>query len=192
MEDQLRELHKLVSKYQLPDEAWNKFSSLWKPFSSRRKEILTHAGETERYLYFVTEGVQRVFFSEGDKESTLVFTYAPSFGGVLDSMIVQQPSRYFYETLTASTFLRVPYLEVQQLFDEHPAIQKMVLTGLSFAFSGVLQRLTEIQCYSSEERFRILLRRSPHLLQLIPHKYIATYLGIDATNFSKLINTVKI
>jgi hypothetical protein len=26
----------------------------------------------------------------------------------------------------------------------------------------------------------------------VPHKYIASYLGIDATNFSKLYNRVKI
>jgi hypothetical protein len=36
------------------------------------------------------------------------------------------------------------------------------------------------------------LQRSPHILQLVPHKYLANYLGIDATNFSKLLNRVRI
>ena len=58
--------------------------------------------------------------------------------------------------------------------------------------AGVLERLVELQCFSAEEKFRKLLRRSPHLLQLVPHKYLANYLGMDATNFSKLINKVKI
>ena len=60
------------------------------------------------------------------------------------------------------------------------------------AFSGVMLRLVELQSFSSEEKFRTLMRRSPHILQLVPHKYIANYLGIDPTNFSKLINSVKI
>ncbi len=64
--------------------------------------------------------------------------------------------------------------------------------GISGALSGVMERLVEVQAFSSEERFRSLLRRSPHILQLVPHKYLANYLGIDATNFSKLLNRVKI
>jgi hypothetical protein len=55
-----------------------------------------------------------------------------------------------------------------------------------------LQRLAELQCFSSEEKFRSLLQRSPHILQLVPHKYLANYLGIDATNFSKFINRIRI
>jgi hypothetical protein len=36
------------------------------------------------------------------------------------------------------------------------------------------------------------LQRSPHILNLVPHKYLASYLGMDATNFSKLLGSVKI
>lgn len=169
------------------------FISIWKPFSAKRKEQLTSVGEAERYLYFVVEGVQRVFYlDEQDREATLVFTYAPSFGGVLDSILLQRPSRYYYETITPSEFLRAPVIELHRLMAQFPAIQNLVQTGTSHALAGLLERLVEVQCYSSEEKFRALLRRSPHILQLVPHKYLASYLGIDVTNFSKLMNKVKI
>jgi hypothetical protein len=45
---------------------------------------------------------------------------------------------------------------------------------------------------SIEDRYRIFTQRSAFLLQLVPHKYIASYLHIDPTNFSKLFNTVRI
>jgi CRP-like cAMP-binding protein len=193
MQDAMLELKKLVDLvYKMPTHEWDAFSAIWKPFSAKRKELLTVAGDKERYLYFVIDGVQRVFYNDGDKEATLVFTYPPSFGGVLDALILQQPSRYYYETLTPSTFIRTPYVEVQQLFTSCPSLEKMILKGLSHAFSGVLERLVEIQSFSSEDKFKALLKRSPHILQLVPHKYLANYLGIDATNFSKLINKVKI
>jgi hypothetical protein len=76
--------------------------------------------------------------------------------------------------------------------EEHAAIEKLVRKGVTISLSGVMDRLVELQCYSSEARFRKLLKRSPHILQLIPHKYLANYIGIDATNFSKLINSVRI
>jgi len=54
-----------------------------------------------------------------------------------------------------------------------------------------MDRLVELQFYSGEDQFRKLLQRSPHILQLIPHKYLARYIGIDATIFSKLMNSIR-
>ena len=132
------------------------------------------------------------YYDEQYREATLIFTYPPSFGGVLDAMMLHQPSRYTYETLTPSSFLRAPFHEVEVIMKNRTAVETMVRLGVTNALSGLLERLVEIQCYSSEEKFRTLLKRSPHILQLIPHKYLASYLGIDPTNFSKLINKIRI
>ncbi|WP_018343799.1 Crp/Fnr family transcriptional regulator [Cytophaga aurantiaca] len=189
--DQLRQL--VTSIHPFTDKEWNRFASLWKPFEAKRKEQLTIPGQTEKYLYFVVEGVQRVFyFDDQNREATLVFTYAPSFGGVLDSMIHESPSKYYYETLTPSTFLRASFSEIEVLSKEIIGIEILIRKGTVQALSGVLERLVEVQSFTSEERFKKLLQRSPHILQLVPHKYLASYLGIDPTNFSKLINKVKI
>ncbi len=182
----------IFSLQPLSEEDWEAFSGIWKPFSAKRKEILTVAGDKEKYLYFVVEGVQRVYyFDEQQREATLVFTYAPSFGGVLDALMLQQPSRYSYETLTFSTFLRTSFHDLQTLMQSRPAIEFLIRQGITGALSGVLERLVELQCFTTEERFRRLLQRSPHILQLVPHKYLANYLGMDATNFSKLINKIR-
>lgn len=176
----------------LSDDAWQDFSSIWTSYRVKRKELISAAGTPEPYLYFVTEGVQRVFYLDGDKESTLVLTYAPSFGGIVDSFLLQQPARYFYESLTPSKFLRADYAAVQRVMNSHPAVMQLVQQGVTQAFSGLLERMVELQCFSSEEKFKKLLQRSPHILTLVPHKYLANYLGIDPTNFSKLINSVRI
>jgi CRP-like cAMP-binding protein len=119
---QLQQLSTAINP--LSPTEWDAFAAIWKPFSAKRKTVLTVAGETEKYLYFITEGVQRMYyFDEQDREATILFTYAPSFGGVLDAGLLQQPSRYFYETLTPSSFLRAPYTELQQLMRQHTGIE---------------------------------------------------------------------
>lgn len=179
--------------YSFNSEEWDAFEALWKPYDAKRKEQLTMQGQREDFLYFVTAGVQRVFYCDDlDREATLVFTYPPSFGGVLDAMLNNTPSKYYYETLTPSSFLRANFNELQLLSKQVAAVEAMIKSGLTGALTGVLERLVEIQCYTSEQRFKKLLERSPHILQLVPHKYLASYLGIDATNFSKLINKVRI
>src|SRR5215467_9448271 len=93
----------ILAVHELNDEEWEAFSSIWKPFECGRKTVLTVAGETEKYLYFVLEGLQRAFYIGDDqKEATIVFTYPSSFSGVADSFLTQTSSNYFFETLTAS------------------------------------------------------------------------------------------
>jgi CRP-like cAMP-binding protein len=177
----------------LKEKEWDALSKVWQPFSCKRKTVLTTAGETERYLYFVEEGLQRSFYigNQGE-DATIVFTYAPSFSGVADSFLTQTPSRYFLETLTPSKFLRTSYQQLYELMQQYPAIMELILKATSFALKGVLERQIELQCFGAEEKFRTLLQRSPHVLNLIPHKYLASYLGIDPTTFSKLLGSVKL
>jgi len=188
---QLRQF--IFSVHPLSDEEWEHFSSIWQPFSAKRKTILTAAGETEKYLYFVTEGVQRAFYLGDDgREGTIVFMYPYSFSGVADSFLLQKPSKYFLETLTKSEFYRTTYHQIQELADRYHNFEKMMRKITNHTLAGVLERQIELQCFSAEEKFRVLLKRSPHILNLIPHKYLANYMGIDATTFSKLLGSVKL
>lgn len=183
----------LTGIHRLPEKELNLFLSIWEPFTAKRKIIITRAGETERYLYFTTDGIQRVYYyDEFEREATIIFSYYPSFFGVADSFLTQTPSRFFAETLTPSSFLKTSFTQLNELMKAHHAIEHVVMLMTSFAFAGVLERMVEIQCFTAEEKFSSLMKRSPHLLNLIPHKYIANYLGIDPTNFSKLLAKVRI
>jgi CRP-like cAMP-binding protein len=183
----------VLSIQPLNEGEWNAFDLVWQSFSSKRKTVLTSAESIERHLYFVLEGVQRSFYvGKESVESTIVFTYPFSFAGIADSFLTQTPSIYYFETLTTSKFLRTSYQQIQELMTEFPGIQRLILKATSFALKGVLERVVELQCFTAEEKFRQLLKRSPHVLNLIPHKYLASYLGIDASTFSKLLASVRI
>ena len=82
-----------------------------------------------------------------------------------------------------------------QIFQPFEAKRKVILThegSVEQYVYFVLERQIELQSLSAEDRFRTLLKRRGHVLDMIPHKYLASYLGMDATNFSKLLGTVKV
>lgn len=164
----------------------------WSDYSLGRKQVMTQVGSKEKYLYFVLEGVQRAYIEKGDKESTLVFTYPPSFSGVVDSLLLQHPSHYCLETITASKFLRIHYNDLIRFINEYRELESWIRIALTDVLSGTLQRNIELLSYSAEERFKTLLQRSPHVLNMIPHKYLASYIGVDATTFSKLLSRIKV
>ena len=187
-------LHQFITKiHPLKEEEWQAFSSIWQPFEAKRKTLLTKPGDTEKHLYFVLSGVQRSYYAgAGGEEATIVFTYPYSFSGVADSFLTQTPSVYFFETLTQSSFLRTTRQQVYELMELYAGIKTLILKSTAHALKGVLERQVELQCFSAEEKFRKLLTRSPQVLNLIPHKYLASYLGIDPATFSKLLGSVRI
>ena len=192
-EDKLLFRHFLQDHINLPENEWAEFLSIWKPYHAARKQYLSKPDEKEKYLYFILEGVQRVFYTDFDeKEATLIFTYPHSFGGVADSFLLQQPSKYYYETLTSSRFLRTSHSELEFLRSKIPTVNSFFQEATHHAFSGLLERMVELQCFSSTEKFKKLLERSPHILQIVPQKYLANYIGIDPTNFSKLLHSIKL
>lgn len=178
----------------LPEPVWQELLAQWKEVIFKRKTILTHAGQTEQYLYFVLEGIQRAYYlgPQAEREATIVFTYPPSLSGIADSFLTQTPSEYYLETLTSSRLLRMSYDAYQKLQTKYPELQRWTLQLCAHSLKGVLLRQAEIQSFSAEEKFRSFLKRSPHMLQLVPHKYLASYLAIDPSTFSRLLATVKI
>jgi CRP-like cAMP-binding protein len=182
----------IFTVHALDAAAFEALSKPWEEVSFARKQLITRAGEVEKYLYLVLDGIQRAYFQHGDKEPTLVFSFNPSFSGVIDSFFTQTPSRFSLETITHSKLVRIHYNDLMKLMEEHRSIESWVRVATTWVLAGTLERQVELMAYTAEEKFTALLRRSPHVLNMIPHKYLASYIGVDPATFSKLLGSIKL
>jgi len=149
-------------------------------------------GQTQKELYFIKQGVQMSFFETSKKTHVIAFTYPPNICAIPDSFSFQLPSKYYLTCVSDSEADYLPFEVLQQLFDQSRQIERLFRKMTETILAGVINRHIELHATTIEERFKNFCQRSPHLLQLVPHKYIASYLGIDATNFSKLFNNVRL
>ena len=182
----------LSSIHQVDETILEEYISHWKEYTLPRRTLMTSPGKTERYWYYVQEGIQKSYYLQEDKQHVIAFTYAPSFSGIPESLFSQTPSKYFLETITKSKFLRISFETHEKLMAEHREIETLFRKATESFLIGMLQRYYELMAYDMETRFKVFLKRSPHLLGIISQKDLASYLRIDSTNFSKLINSVRI
>lgn len=157
----------------------------------KKNDFITVPGQIQKELYFVKSGVQMSFFDAENKIHVIAFTYSPSLCAIPESFSFQMPSKYYLTCLTDSELEYITFDDLQSLFDHSQSIERLFRKMTEAVLAGMINRHIELHSMTIEQRFKIFCQRSPHLLQLVPHKYIASYLGIDATNFSKLFNTVK-
>jgi len=158
----------------------------------KKGEFITAPGQTQRELYFVKSGVQMSYFNSDNKTHVMAFTYPLCPCLIPESFLFQMPSKYFLTCLSDSEMEYITYDGLQRLFDQSQQVERLFRRMTEVAFAGMINRHIELHSMTIEERFKSFCQRSAHLLQLVPHKHIASYLGIDPTNFSKLFNTVKI
>lgn len=147
-------------------------------------------GQVQKELYFVKSGVQMSSFDANDKTHVIAFTYFPDLCAIPESFSFQTPAKYAITCLTGS---EMDYLTIEDLlhaFDQSRQLERLFRKMTESVLAGMIHRHIELHSLTMEERYKAFCRRSPHLLRLVPHKYIASYLGIDPTNFSKLFNNV--
>lgn len=159
--------------------------------SFKKGDFLIVPGQIQKELYFIKSGVQMSYFDAENKSHVIAFTYATGICAIPDSFSQQVPSTYFLVCLSDSEMDCITYDNLQTVFNQSPQIERLFRKMTELILSGMIHRHIELHSKTIEERYVAFCQRSPHLLQLVPHKYIASYLGIEPTNFSKLFNKVK-
>ena len=192
-------MHKRMERYEyfklfhdLSTAEYDLLTKNLKTKTFKKGDFIIAAGQTQRELYFVKSGVQMVYLDTNKKTHVLAFAFSPKFCAIAESFLFQVPSKYFLTCITDSEFDYITFEELQKLFNQSQQIERLFRRMTEVVLASVINRHIELLSLTIEERYKTFCKQSPHLLQLVPHKYIASYLGINQTNFSKLFNTVRI
>jgi len=176
----------------LSDTGFRAFLSKCKRKTVAKNEIILSEGAVQRDMLLVLKGVQMSFCYHKDRQHIIAFSYPPSPSGVPESFFEKSASKFCLQAISDSEFLSISYDDFEDCLANYPDLEKVYRKMTEAVLAGTIQRCIELQACTIEERFTAFVQRSPHLLQLIPHKYLASYLNISASNFSKLYNSVKI
>jgi CRP-like cAMP-binding protein len=159
----------------------------FKPKSTKRNEILVEKGSIVRQLFFVIQGCLRVFLIDDDgNESTRFLIFEDHFGTAFPSFIQQQPSLAAIQSLEPSELLVLSYADRQLLMDKIAGWETMYRIGLEQDYIAAIQRIESLITMDSKERYQILMKTQPEIIQRLPGKIVADYLGISQETLSRL------
>ena len=178
--------HYFEKTFKLTDEDWQIFSSKLSKKEFPKKHLILKAGQKENYLSFVENGIIRFYIPKEENDLTFTFIFDNGFVSAYDSFLTKQPSTYNVETLTQTTIWRLSCDDLQSIYKETEIGNTIGRKAAEDLFLKKSKRELSLLTHTAEQRYLNLFTEQPHLLQLIPLKYIASYIGITPQALSRI------
>ena len=153
----------------------------------KAKTIILNAGEVCKHSYFVNTGLLRSFnINDNIVEHVLSFACEGWWIGDMYSLLSQKPGTLFIEVLEDAEVVLLSKENQEQLYLEIPKLERFfrILTENSLVANQ--ERLMDNLSLTAEERFDKFCKKYPTLIQKVPQKQIASYIGVTPEFFSKM------
>lgn len=153
----------------------------------KAKTILLSSGEIAKQTYFVNSGILRSFnINDNIMEHVLHFACEGWWIGDMYSYISEKQGNLFIEVLEDAEIVSISKENHQQLFHEIPKLERFFRILAEHSLVAHQERLMDNLSLSAEERFEKFRSKYPTLLQKVPQKQIASYIGVTPEFYSKM------
>ncbi|MBC6367996.1 Crp/Fnr family transcriptional regulator [Algoriphagus sp. AK58] len=151
-----------------------------------KNEEIQAIGATCRTIYFMVSGVGRIYYLKDGKEVTEYFAFPNDLIVRAESLFTQLPSKKAIQALEDSEVVAIPADPLFKLFEKHHDLERLFRLLVQNAYVETLRRLENIQFLTAEERYEKLIDEKPELIQKIPLKHVASFLGITQVSLSRI------
>ena len=179
----------IINLYQhIPPDDRDQFVHSVITFEKKKGDFLLFDGDVQGDLFMIKSGVACLFDDSGRNRRIIDFFYHNRFCADFISFTNQIPSTYCIKCLSDSQIECISYEHLSEVLDQSRAIERAYRILLENLLIAALKQNESLKALDMEGRFKRIMHHKPELFKLVSHKYIASYINIDVTNFSKLYN----
>ncbi len=168
------------------------FTSLLHHRPIKKKSFLNQEGDITKGPAFVISGLLRSYSIDGNGfEHVIQFAPPGWWVGDMNSMIKQTPGMLYVDALEDSEVLWLWKSDLEALYLRIPKFERLFRILAENAIAGYQGRLVSILSLSAKERYMNFCQLYPSLINCLPQKQIASYIGVTPEFLSKMLNTAN-
>ncbi|WP_166920524.1 Crp/Fnr family transcriptional regulator [Flavobacterium poyangense] len=180
-------LDNIAKHVSLTPEEQSLFLSKTETQTYKAKTILLNAGDICKHSYFVNSGILRNFtINDNIVEHVLGFSCQGWWMSDIYSLLTQKPGNLFIEVLEDAEVVLLSKENQELLYEEIPKLERFFRILTQNALIANQERLMDNLSLSAEERFEKFCTKYPTLIQKVPQKQIASFIGVTPEFFSKM------
>lgn len=152
----------------------------------KKDTILVHQGKVCRLCYFVLKGCLRQYTLEDGIEKTIAFYTENQSINFFTSKTSQTPSRSSLVTLEDALILAGNPEEERAMYAKYPKLERIAQAMVEQDFGKTQDAFAGFITSSPEQRYLNLLNERPDLIQRVPQRLLASYLGMTPESLSRI------
>lgn len=170
----------------LTDDEFERISSHFSYRRVKKGQYLVHEGDEVKQEYLVLKGICKVFFIDPEgRERVVLFAREDWWMTDHTAFFKQQTAGMFVECLEDGEVLCLTFEGREKLSTEFHKMEHFFRVKLTNAYVALQQRIVLLLSSTPQKRFDEFCKLYPDLMQRVPKKYIAEYLGVSRETLSR-------
>ncbi len=182
----LRKLLNAECSYRMKDETMDLFlDAMSEQIELKENEQLIPYGGLDSNIYVLRSGIIRAAYFNGFKEMTSAFGTPGTMIISYYAFYMHEPSFFKLEACCPSVVMKIPRPRFIELTRRSHDFAQWTM-WMSMGQLWLYEKKLAIVNGDAKERFESLVENRPEIMEKVPKKYIASYVGVTPQYLSKL------
>jgi CRP-like cAMP-binding protein len=150
-------------------------------------EIYIEQGAVNMNFAYIKKGLIRNYLlKENGEEVTLMLRWENQFFASNDAIVKKIPSRLVYQALEETLLVELNFENSQEIIDRNPRLSALRNALLLQMLNESTDRIEAFISLSAQERYLKLVKEKANIINRVPNKHLATFLGITPVSLSRI------
>lgn len=170
----------------LNEADWARFRDSFRPIHLVKGEYWLHAGDVCGHVGFIVSGLIQAYYIVQGEQVTQEFYFENTYATSYVSFLTSQPSLRYLQALDDTHLLILSREDLYRFYSGSQDAERMGRLIAEGAFMRFDYRTQQFLLKPPEQRYRDLLKDRPNVMQRVPQKLVASYLGIKPESLSRI------
>jgi CRP-like cAMP-binding protein len=150
----------------------------------KKGDLLVRPDDIARRISFIEEGIIRGYRLTGNIELTSYFMTKGDIFISVQSFLTQTPAKEYIECMEDCILHSISFEELRRAYQKYPSFQEHRAELLQQYYLLSIER-EEMRRLLTYDRYCYLMENQPYLITRIKDKYLASYLNMAKSTFSR-------
>lgn len=168
------------------DARWPRYARYISTMHVRPRTTLLKAGDVPRKMFFVKKGCLRASIDARGKEVTFQFFFEGDAVASIEGFRSAQPSPITITAVESSELVVLKKEGFDLMVRENPELKDILLEQAFHRFTTYAHLFLSYLRDTPRQRYLALMRDNPRIIERVPQRLIASYLGITPVSLSRI------
>lgn len=156
------------------------------PVIFKKNKFISSPLHRNKYIFLIIQGTVRGYMKHGNKEITTWISKENELVGTIRNLWEEEATEEYIQAIEPIVAIAIPHSMSKKLYEKFPIANYVGRKMTELYYAAAFERGYLCRLQSSERRYKRFLKSYPELIDRVPLKFIASFLGMRLETLSRI------